>query len=135
MPIRKTVAVVIACGLLALGMLFSVRGIGEIRRTKADLRSFADEIRVSGDVVVTDQWWLPAALAPTFVEREIYTIPAGGSLAAWVGHVGRLSKRFLFVSYDGAPADEEAIQALGVRLSGSKLLNGMHFLRYEAVRP
>jgi len=129
---RRTAVKFLACGLLALGLLFSVRGVREIRTTKQDLSAFSREVRVGGQAVVTDHWWLSAALAPTFAEQELYTVSGEGELDVWIRRVGRQSKHFTYASYGAGPADEPA---LGLRLEGSKMVNGMNFSRYEVIRP
>jgi hypothetical protein len=131
----RTAVTIIACGLFGLGLLFSVRGVGEIRRTKQDLSAFSREVNAGAGVVVTDHWWLAAALAPTFAEREFYTVVGQGEFAVWLERVGCRTRRFVYASYAAEPAEETELGSLGLRLVEKKAVNGMRFTHYEVTRP
>lgn len=94
---------VLLAGLLAFSTAASVlmmnRGLREIRRTKSDLAQFQAVIREAGTPVVTDLWWLPAALPVAFLEHEIYVVNDKVQLARWVRTIGQAQPAFLFLSY------------------------------------
>lgn len=121
---------VLLAGLLAFTTVAAVlmmnRGLREIRRTKSDLAQFEDVIRRTGTPVVTDLWWLPAALPAVFETRALYVVQDGDHLARWLRRAGHPFPEFTYLSYSsdlvtGLRAQrpvlilrEEVVRGLGV---------------------
>jgi hypothetical protein len=82
---------------------FEIRGIFEVQVTKRDLAAFEREIVACGRPVVTDRWWLAAALAPLFVHTEFFTINPGSDPLDWLDAQGKRVGGFVAISYSPPP--------------------------------
>lgn len=120
-----------AAMLLGLSCGYNVRGIFEQQVTKRDLRAFEQEIRNAGIAVVTDQWWLAAALAPTFVQAELYTLNPGTDLPLWVDLVGSRAPAFVYVSYTPPPNVVRTERGLLATLRHQRIIQQMTFSHFE----
>ena len=127
---RRIVGLGAAILLSAISCGYSVRGIFEVQVTKRDIQAFEQEILNAGIPGVTDQWWLAAALAPTFVRSEFYTLNPENDLGSWLERVGSRTPSFLYVSYNTPP---DAITRIGgptATLSQRRVIQNMTFSRF-----
>jgi hypothetical protein len=108
-----------------------VRGIFELQVTKRDLRAFEMEIRNEALPVITDQWWLAAALAPTFVRHELYTLNPGTDPALWIERMGSRHPSFLHVSYTPPPLAVGTAFGRTATLRQQHAIQEMTFSRFE----
>jgi hypothetical protein len=131
---RRCAGLGLAASLLALSCGYGVRGIFEQQVTKRDLLAFERELLDAGSPVVTDQWWLAAALAPTFVRTEFYTLNPGTDLSVWLDRIGTREPSFLYVSY--APLTNDVMLAHGISatLTQRRLIQDMTFSRFAVRR-
>jgi hypothetical protein len=82
--------------LVALG--FQLRGLGMLYNSRMRLAGWEQVLRQEGPVV-TDVWWLPAALAVFFTEHELYYVYHREHVADWVEAARERGIRgFTFVS-------------------------------------
>jgi hypothetical protein len=128
---RRFFGLGLAALLLALSCGYQVRGVFELQVTKRDLRAFEMEIRNEALPVVTDQWWLAAALAPTFVRHELYTLNPGTDLPLWIERMGSRSPSFLYVSYAAPPGAVGAAFGRTANLRQQRAIQEMKFSRFE----
>lgn len=128
---RHRISLLLIAG-LAFGVAcqFSVRGIMEIQVTKRDLAAYDAKLRAASLPVITDLWWMGAALSPYFVEHELYTVSSPTSITrTWFPLVASRVSRFVYVSYgDGLEAQ---ITDARLRLVSHTIVRGMSFRIYE----
>lgn len=126
---RSVIVVPLILGLVVASQ-FAARGIMEIQITKRDLAAFENRMRSSSLPVVTDLWWMGAALGPYFAERELYTVSSASDVAqSWIPLISPERSRFLYVSY-GKGVLETSLDA-PVRLVSHSVISGMSFRTYE----
>jgi hypothetical protein len=121
-PRLEVVGVVVAC--LLTGALYQARGVRELAIGKGALEACRREVVAAPRPVVTDLYWLPAALAETFAERPLFTLQDRQDLGRWLERVGADCRGFLLVT-SAAERDEvegwlasvtgRQLQAAGVR--------------------
>jgi hypothetical protein len=127
---RRFAGLGLAASLLVLSCGYGVRGIFELQVTKRDLRAFEREILSADAPVVTDQWWLAAALASTFVRTEFFTLNPGTDLPAWLDRVGSRSPSFVYVSYGAPPNAIHTARGLTAVLHQRRIIQEMTFSRF-----
>ena len=98
---QKVVVVCLAALLLAWSARCSLRGLHEIWQTKRDLHAVAARIEELKCPVVTDLWWLPAAITPTYLGKEIYCIASPDDLKEWVDRAGWRYRSFAYIGFSG----------------------------------
>ena len=118
---------ILSCG-------YSVRGIIEVQVTKRDLQAFEHEIHGAGCPIVTDEWWLAAALAPAFVRSEFYTLNHRSDLPLWLECFGPRVQSFLFVSYVTPPDKAPSAQGQTATLTQRRVIQNMTFSRFTVQR-
>jgi hypothetical protein len=128
---RRLAGLGLAALLLALSCGYQVRGVFELQVTKRDLRAFEMDIRNEALPVVTDQWWLAAALAPTFVRHELYTLNPGTDPALWIERMGSRHPSFLHVSYTPPPLAVGTAFGRTATLRQQHAIQEMTFSRFE----
>ncbi len=127
---RRFAGLALAASLLVLSCGCGVRGIIELQVTKRDLHAFERELLNTGVPVVTDQWWLAAALAPTFVRAEFYTLNHGTDLSMWLNRSGARAPSFLFVSYEPPPHAIRTARGTAATLIQRRVIQEMTFSRF-----
>jgi hypothetical protein len=130
---RRFAGLGFAASLLVLSCGYGMRGIFELQVTKRDLLAFEREIANAETPVVTDQWWLAAALAPTFVRTEFATLNPGTDLSLWLDRMGSRVPSFLYVSYAPLSNDVRLAHGLTATLMQRRIIQEMMFSRF-AVR-
>ncbi len=113
---------------------YQVRGIQEIQKTKNVLSTYAYLVQQSDGPIVTDIWWLPAALAPRFVEQEMYMLARPEALPQWLDLAGQQIDQFVLVSLN--PPDEALIKSIShsLELREQKTVFDMSFSCFERVK-
>jgi hypothetical protein len=126
-PRLAVVSVVVVC--LVTGGLYQLRGARELLISKRALEACRREV-IDADVpVVTDLYWMPAALAVAFAERPIFTLGDRDALGGWVGRIGNRGNRFRLITGDNGK-DEirrwiESVPAPSLRLLGTRSIPGV----------
>jgi hypothetical protein len=128
---RRATGAAMAALLVLLSIGYSVRGVFELQVTKRDLRAFEQEILKVRCPIVTDQWWLAAAVAPAFVRTEFFTLNLGSNLHLWIERFGPRGASFLFVSYDLPPDVAATLRGPTATLTGRCEIQNMTFSRFE----
>lgn len=93
---RRPVTVVVIALMLA-GAAMNMRGVHELYTTKRELQTVRAHILRFDAPVVTDRWWLAAALAPLFVRHEMYTLSDEAPLETWLDLAADRVPAFLFI--------------------------------------
>ena len=127
---HKAVVAILGALLLLLACQFNVRGVRELQKTKRDLVLFAQEIESRAEPHVTDLWWLPGALAPTFAEHPVYVLNSPDEIPRFVATVGAAAGNFTYLTYGNPkPGAVRAGAQHLVRLTQHHA-QGMLILRY-----
>lgn len=127
---QRLAGVGLAILLFILSCGFGIRGIFEAQVTKRDLHAFEQEMRAAPEPIVTDQWWLAAALAPTFVSREFYTLTPQSDATRFLDHIGRQRTSLLYVSYATPPDSVMTPQGVTAHLTRRRVIQEMTFSWY-----
>lgn len=131
---EKRVLLAVAALLLLIGIQYEVRGVWEIQTTKKDLIAYYSVLEASQEPVVTDLYWLPAALSTRFIKQEIYTLAQREELYKWLNLAGDQVNSFLFVSF--APLEANFIQQAPypLILRRERVVHGIDFAEFEVLR-
>jgi hypothetical protein len=122
----------LAAMLIVVGFQLEMRGLAMLRANRQVLASWNDALR-SEDAVVTDVWWLSAALAPLSVSKPFYFVGQRDEVADWTAATG--ATRFTFAA-TGPVADEElGVGGLRRSAAGSRTIHGLHLVRFEPRQP
>jgi hypothetical protein len=87
-----------------------------------------------GPPVVTDVWWLPAAMAPLFISHELQCVRQADDLGEWVDVAAQHGvDTVVFASFRPLGRD---IRAPGYDVSseGEQIVSGLHLTRLRFVR-
>jgi hypothetical protein len=79
---QKSGVVGLSAFLIGAGLLLQQRGIEESRRTRAMLAALHETLDGRAPIV-TDLWWLPAALADLYSREPLYVVRSTDELRAW----------------------------------------------------
>lgn len=102
----NAVAVVLGGALFVVGVTLQIRGFEQSYQTRSVLASLHAELE-DGPPIVTEVWWVPAALAELYPRKEIYRVGRRSATSEWARHAVRYGHRqFTFVSF-GPVADLE----------------------------
>jgi len=96
--------------LILLGVGSASRGVQELWRTRRDLLQLQTTLECAGNSIVTDTWWVGAALAPFAIQHEIYTLSKAHPIQEWVETVGPNHSN---ITYVGAFRSSEPTAAIG----------------------
>ena len=134
-PRLAVVLVAVAC--LATGGLYQVRGARELFISKQGLDTCRLEVIEADGPVVTDLYWMPAALAETFAERPIFTLSHRDDLGRWVGRIGNRVNRFLLITGDDGQDEVrswlEAVSAPRLRQVDTRRVPGLLIVDVDVV--
>ena len=134
-PRLAVVLVAVAC--LATGGLYQVRGARELFISKQGLDTCRLEVIEADGPVVTDLYWMPAALAETFAEHPIFTLSHRDDLGRWVGRIGNRVNRFLLITGDDGQDEVrswlEAVSAPRLRQVDTRRVPGLLIVDVDVV--
>lgn len=68
---------------LGVALQFQVRGLRMLHGSRATVASWREALR-GPEPVLTNIWWLPAAVAPLFVEKPMHCVPDRERLSKWL---------------------------------------------------
>jgi hypothetical protein len=98
-PRAKAFVTTAAVALAACGVLLEVRGVWTLVESRRLVTTWEAALR-DGPPVVTDVWWLPAAMAPLFVSHEVQCVRGAADLGDWLPLAGRHGvDTFTFASF------------------------------------
>jgi hypothetical protein len=80
--------------------------------------------------VVTDTWWLPAALAPLFASHPLFVVENGSELESWCRvAMAQNVREVTFTSVH--PPDDTPWTNVGARQLDTRRSAGFHVTRFE----
>jgi len=100
-----------AAALLLCGVLLQARGVWTLIESRRLVSSWQMALR-AGPPVVTDVWWLPAAMAPLFIDHELQCIRHARDLGEWFTVAAQYGLDSVTVA-TFRPFDSAAIEAPG----------------------
>lgn len=134
-PLReRRAAVAVFLVMLQLAVLLEIRGLTTARDSARQLAAL-DEILRREEVVVTDLYWLPSALAPFAIERNLFYVAGSEALVRFAGRARSAGVgSFTFVGF-AAPGEADLREA-GVQLQATEAHAGVVLNRLRvAPRP
>jgi hypothetical protein len=94
----RMLALLLAFLLIGTGVAFQVRGYRQSRDVRVQLAEWQAAME-EGPVVITDIWWLPAAVAEFYTRKPIFVVEKRADVAGWLQTVRGLPvARFTFAS-------------------------------------
>lgn len=124
----KQVVTVAAAALLLCGVLLEARGAWMLVQSRRLVAAWQTALR-DGPPVVTDVWWLPAAMAPLFIEHEVHCVPHGG-LGEWFPVAQQRGVHtFTFASFRFLDAGQIDHAGVEVTAEGEQEVSGLHLTR------
>lgn len=126
--LRAAVTGLTAC--LAVAALYSeIRGVGMLRANRELLATW-DRALQSERPIVTDVWWLPAALAPQFATKATYFVRGPRELRDWRALAAAHGETG-FTLATLRPPSGAAGPGLCQAAERSRVVAGLHLVRYE----
>jgi hypothetical protein len=126
---NEAAAVVAATVLIALS--FQVRGAQMLvasHRLVADWQAALPE----DEPIFTDVWWLPAAMAPFFVDHPVLCARAASDVGRWIPAARRHGiERFTFASLTPIPDDSFGVDGTAASREGERVVSGLHVKRFR----
>jgi hypothetical protein len=118
--------------LVGLGLGYQIRGVREVYLTKTEMLPYAQALEVvQPQPVVTDLIWLPAVLAPYFVDQEIYILPQTAALYDWLEQTEGQVDTFVFAGFFLLSPDFLAKAPTPLTAQGSQWVSGLTFTQYQ----
>jgi len=125
----KRVVTAAAVALFACGVLLQARGVWMLVESRRLVTTWQAALR-DGPPVVTDVWWLPAAMAPLFVDQAVHCVSPPTKLGTFLP-VARAHgvDTVTFVSFH--PLDLHGIEASGLAATadGEQVISGLRLTR------
>jgi hypothetical protein len=82
----RSAVTAVAAALLLIGLQMEVRGVSLLYGSRSLVAAWQQAVR--GPLpVVSDIWWLPAAMAPYFADHPMFCVRDRDELATWIDHV------------------------------------------------
>lgn len=114
--------------LVSIAVLFQVRGLLMLNRDRQILANYARALTTVAPVV-TDVWWLPAALAPLFNSHPLFVVREAAELERWrrIAVAGKV-REFTFASFD--PISDGLAHTLGAQRLEARRVGALHVTRF-----
>lgn len=124
-PLVKQAVTAAAAALLLCGVLLEARGAWMLVQSRRLVTAWQNTLR-DGPPVVTDVWWLPAAMAPLFISHEVHCVPRG-NLGEWFPVAVRGGVHtFTFASFRFLDPDQLKKAGFEVAAEGQEVVSGLH---------
>jgi len=123
--VLRLVVVSLVLVLIAIGFKFETRGFEESRRTRASMAAWQDAL--TNSIVVTDVWWLPAALAELYPRQPIFLVDARSEVEEWINlTAGTGVSRFTFASLSPATLRDFGHSKRAMLLQSRREVSGLY---------
>jgi hypothetical protein len=131
----KSLFTATAAALAVCGLLLQVRGVWTLVESRRVVTAWQDALR-DEPPVLTDVWWLPAAMAPLFITHEVQCIRRGDDLGKWLGLADQQGlETFTFASFRRFnPARAGAARERVTRVD-ERLVDGLYVTRVRIAPP
>jgi hypothetical protein len=124
----KAVVAGMAAALLLCGVLLEARGVWTLVQSRRLVATWQAALR-DGPPVVTDVWWLPANMAPLFIDHEMHCVRPG-DLREWLLLAAQRGvHEFTFASFGGLDVDGIAPAGVAVSSAGTREVSGLRLTR------
>lgn len=124
------IATAIAVGLVLCGLQMEARGLWVLYRSRALVAEW--QAALTGEPVVTDVWWLPAAMAPYFADRPMFCVRDRAELAAWMDSAhGRGADAFTVATFRDLAPPTRVGAPFAVVDVGRVPVTGLRLTRYR----
>jgi hypothetical protein len=132
-PWLKSLFTLILVSMMMLGLELQVRGLRTLQLSRHVIASW-EAVFWDETPIVTDLWWLPAAVADFYVQQEMYFVRDPDELIEWV-HQARAHgvKQFTFGSVAPVSLSEEQRRSAGLRavFDPPRRRFGLYLMRFE----
>jgi hypothetical protein len=125
----KHTVVVLAAGLLLCGVLLQARGVWTLIESRRLVSTWQAALH-DGPPVVTDVWWLPAAMAPLFITHPVHCVRHDADLATWYPIALRHgAETFTFASFRPVDVSRLPHDGFEVEAAAPEVVAGLHLTR------
>jgi hypothetical protein len=142
-PLARRAFRALLIAMMVVAVAFEARGVMMLYQRRTEIVAWNDVLRDAGPIV-TDVWWLPAAVAPLFLSRQLYCVGGRQELSAWLAAAPLPEETTItvasFAPFDieppapSAPSAGRPMRRSSLFLEGSKTAAGMHFARVRLSR-
>ena len=127
----KAAFAILVSVMVMIGFQFEVRGLAAMRADRQKLADWEHALRTEGPII-TDVWWLPAALAPLFEKHQMFFVDQRGDVARWVGLATQHNvASFTFASMWPAKEGEFGGAAIRQVPEHSRSVSGLYLTRFD----
>jgi hypothetical protein len=127
----KSTVTILTAGLMAVSVLYQIRGVEMLYTNRTKLTVWQRALERQGPVV-TDVWWLAAALAPYFTAHELYCVASAEELRNWVAAAAEHGvANFTFASRDPVTADKFPPREVGASPKGEQRVDHLYLRRFS----
>jgi hypothetical protein len=118
-----------AAALLLCGVLLEVRGVWMLVETRRLVTVWQAALR-DGPPVMTDVWWLPAAMAPLFTTHAVHCVRHTEDLVTWFPvALAHGVDTFTFASFQSLDAAQMQHDGFSVDTEPEQVVSGLHLRR------
>jgi hypothetical protein len=116
--------------MIAVAVKLEMRGVGMLRSNHTRFAALQRALQAE-EPLLTDLWWLPTTLAPTFVSLDAYRVRGPADVAEWI-RVGRANGVTGFTFVSQAPVNERDFPSEGLRRvpERSRAVGGLYLTRF-----
>jgi hypothetical protein len=125
----KRGVITIASAMMLCGVLLEARGIWTLVQTRRLVATWQAALGEEPPVV-TDVWWLPAAMAPLFVRHPVECVRPANDLPIWLsGAQAHGVETFTFASFHPFDPSTGAAAGLALERESERVVEGLHLTR------
>jgi hypothetical protein len=131
----KSAFAVLVVALMIVSLLYEFQGFRMLRLNRQRLVSWQVAFAEQGAPVVTDVWWLPAALAPFFATHEMYCVEAPAAISGWLNAaLEHGESTFTFASFEAVDPGQFGARDSQIIPVREMVVAGLHIAKYQATR-
>jgi hypothetical protein len=125
---------VLVIGMMLAGGIYEARGIQRLSDSRSLIARWERALPTTGPVV-TDVWWLPAALAPYYLAHPMHFVAPKSGLDEWVGSAAdRGLREFTFVTKRTPVPDRLPVDGAAATVLSTRFEEGMYVVRIGITR-
>ena len=118
--------------LIGLSILFNARGLHELSVSKTDLQAYQVALSNANIPVVSDLFWLPAALAPYYLHNEMYILDDPSDMQTWIEVAAPQVKQFYYVSFSPPPSLPPSSD-YDLDIQSDQAVHGLNVIEFEII--
>lgn len=127
-PLLRGMLTALAGGLLVCGVLLEARGVWTLLQSRQLVTEWQAALR-DGPPVVTDVWWLPAAMAPLFIAHEVHCVRQGDLTEFLPAALRHDVNEFTYASFGRFDAGRAQQAGITVQTEDSREISGLRLTR------